>query len=622
MSLQPLSEAESEALVAGLAGGLPARHVVEAAEGNPLFLEQLLAFESENGHEDERPAAPPTIHALLGARIDRLEASERVVLERASVEGRLFHLGAVSELLPEQTRPLAGASVLSLVRKELVRPDESLFPGDDGFRFAHILLRDVAYEGMPKVVRGEAHERFAAWLEGKAAARVAEYEEILAYHLEQAASYGRELRPRDERTDALAQAAAERLTTTGRRALARGDLRAGANLLERALVLLPPDDFDRLSLVPDLFEGYVYSARFGDAEVLLAEAEQHPAIDKRSAAVLSVLRAWLGWTVDPDSWSERAVRAAEAAIPVFEAAGDHASLSRAWLLVHIGHWNRGELEAARRAAERGLEAAERAGEISGQAQHRESILGAFVFGPASLEECLPLLERELDWTRATGARGMEGSVLVALGEAHAGQGRVADGSRLVAEGDALLRDLGSQVFAAAHTSSWVHVVSATPSDAERELRRAYETLSEAGEKGFLSTVAAYLAEVVLEQGGVKEATGLLDEASEACGGDDVTTQVIVLRVRAKLLTHEGEDEEAIRLAREAVARASATEYALLRADALRDLAVVLARIGRSVETADVLGEAIAAYQRKGYTVLADRARARLAELQAAGSPSQ
>jgi class 3 adenylate cyclase/tetratricopeptide (TPR) repeat protein len=621
VSLEPLTDAESEELMAGLgAETTTASHVVAAAEGNPLFLEQLLALETENGPEAGQPATPPTIQALLGARIDRLEENERTVLERAAVEGRLFHLGAVAELLPDDRRAAAGSSVLSLVRKELVRPDESLFPGDDAFRFAHILVRDVAYEGLPKTVRAEAHERFAAWLERKAGVRLAEYEEILAYHLEQAAFYGRDVRPGDPRTEALARAAAERLTATGRRAVARGDLRAGANLLERALSLLPPDS-DRMSLVRDLFECYVYSARFGDAEVLLAEAEPHAAIDQRSAAVLTLLRAWLGESVDPEGWSERALQEAEAAIPVFEAAGDHAALSRAWLLVHIGHWNRGELEAARRASERGLEAAERAGDIAAQAEHRSCILGAWVFGATSLEHCLPLIERELEWTRKSGAKNKEALALIALGEANAGQGRLAEGGRLIAEGNALLRDLGAVLFAAAATATWVHFVWDSPGDVERELRSAYEILSEAGEKGFLSTVAAELAEVMLEQGDAKEAARLLDEAEEAGGSDDVTTQVIVRRVRAKLLAQEGEDEEAVRLAREAVTRASTTEYAMLRADALRDLAAVLAQTGNSAEAADVMDEAIAAYERKGYTVLADRARARLAELRAS-SPSQ
>ena len=623
LSLEPLTDAESEELVAGLgAEARIASRVVEAAEGNPLFLEQLLALESENGRESDSTSTPPTIQALIGARIDRLEENERIVLERAAVEGRMFHLGAVAELLPEDRRAVAGSSVLSLVRKELVRADESLFSGEDGFRFAHVLVRDVAYEGIPKTVRAEAHERFAAWLERKAGVRLAEYEEILAYHLEQAAAYGRDVRPGDARTEALARAAAERLTATGRRALARGDVRAAANLLERALELLAPDDSGRLSLVSALFDCYYETGRLGDAKALLAEADSHAATDARSGALLSVLRAQLGVSVDPGRWSETALRDAEAAIPVFDAARDPAALSRAWLVVHLVHWQRGELEAARQAAERGLEAAERAGDTAAQGEHRTSILAAVAFGQASLEECLPLIERELAWARQVGARGKEGMGLVALGATIAGQGHVAQGKRLVAEGNALLRDLGSVVVVAAGTLNWIQVVCDDPTEIERGLRGAYETLLEAGEKGFLSTVAAHLAEVVVEGGDAQEAARLLEEAEAAGATDDVMTQVVVTRARAKLLARAGERSQAELLAREAVARANATEYVELRGRTLEALAGVLAATGRAEESARALAESVRVFEAKGLRLLADRARARLAELQAAGSPSQ
>jgi predicted ATPase len=258
-------------------------------------------------------------------------------------------------------RSLAGASVLSLVRKELVRPDESLFPGDDGFRFAHILVRDVAYEGMPKAVRADAHERFAGWLEGKAGAPVAEYEEILAYHLEQAASYGRELRPGNERTEDLAHRAAEGLAVAGRRALMRGDVTAATNLLERALRLLPVRDAARLDVVLDLVESYLDVGRFADAEALLERASSAGEGGDRVRAMLTVLRGRLKLESDPTRSSEKALVDARRAISIFEADDDLRGLSRAWELVSDVHWQRGELRLAREAAERGLVYAERLG---------------------------------------------------------------------------------------------------------------------------------------------------------------------------------------------------------------------------------------------------------------------
>ena len=230
VSLQPLSEQASRKLVERLLGR-DADRVIEAAEGNPLFVEQLVAMRTEDGGE---VAVPPTLQALLAARIDRLEPDERAAVERAAVEGRSFHRGAVAELLPPPVRKMLGAALVALVRKDFIRPDRSEFPGDDGFRFGHLLIRDAAYDSVPKSLRAELHERYADWLEGKTGKRLAEFEEILGYHLEQACRYQGELGSAD---GALAARAGAHLAAAGRRAFARGDMPAATNLLERAATL-------------------------------------------------------------------------------------------------------------------------------------------------------------------------------------------------------------------------------------------------------------------------------------------------------------------------------------------------------------------------------------------------
>ncbi len=210
VSLEPLGTDDAETLIDALQEmDQPMRaRIVEAAEGNPLFVEQFLAMRADG--LDGELVIPPTMHALLSARLDRLDPGERAVIERAAVEGRLFHRGAVTELLPAGARTAVGSHLITLVRKEFIRPDPAIFPGDDGFRFGHVLIRDSAYESIPKRLRAELHERYATWLEAKLGAHTEQYDEILGFHLEQAHRYLTELGAPDE---ALAERAA---ATAGR----------------------------------------------------------------------------------------------------------------------------------------------------------------------------------------------------------------------------------------------------------------------------------------------------------------------------------------------------------------------------------------------------------------------
>ena len=169
----------------------------------------------EHGGDGEI-VVPPTIHALLQARIDSLDSDVRVVMERGSVEGEVFHRGAVAQLSPAPVRGEVESHLTTLVRKELIRSTAPTFPEDEGFRFRHLLIRDAAYESLPKATRAELHEQFADWLSTH---DLVEGDEIVGYHLEQAHRYRPELEPADPRLPALASRAAERLDEAGRGAL-------------------------------------------------------------------------------------------------------------------------------------------------------------------------------------------------------------------------------------------------------------------------------------------------------------------------------------------------------------------------------------------------------------------
>jgi class 3 adenylate cyclase len=273
LHLTALSDDDSARLVANLLGGhelpqgLRAR-VVETAEGNPLFVEEIVAMLVDEGllvrrngtisasGEWSSVALPPTIQALLAARLDRLGGEERAVLERGSVEGKVFHRAAVLALSPEADRMRVDGRLQALVAQDLIHPGTADFAGETAFRFRHQLLRDVTYDSLSKRGRAELHERFASWLEDKSAGREEEFEEILGYHLQEAYRYRADLGPVDEQGRALAARAGQRLGNAGLRAHARGDMWGAGKLLTSAVGLLPGDAGTRLrpQLADALFE--------------------------------------------------------------------------------------------------------------------------------------------------------------------------------------------------------------------------------------------------------------------------------------------------------------------------------------------------------------------------------
>ena len=241
--LEPLRDDDCETLIANLLGerdlATDARvRITEASGGNALFVEEMVAMVRESG-DGERLAVPPTINALLQARIDALDPELRLVLERAAIEGEVFHVGAVADLSADEARLALDEHLAALVRKDLVRPERSLIAGQDAYRFRHLLIREAAYASMPKELRAQLHERYAEWLERTADESAFELDEIVGYHLEQALLLRQELGTRD---DELATRAAARLLAAGTRALGRADHPAAGGLLQRAVDVRSADD--------------------------------------------------------------------------------------------------------------------------------------------------------------------------------------------------------------------------------------------------------------------------------------------------------------------------------------------------------------------------------------------
>ena len=236
IELEPLPREDSGRLVDALADSeLAALSVAQrdailgTTEGNPLFIEETVRMVLESGGE---PAGiPHTVQAMISARIDRLPMAEKAVLGRASVAGRTFWSGAIESLSGSDG---VGELLDVLVERDfLVREPRSTIRGEEGYRFKHVLIRDVAYAGLSKSSRAALHRAMADWLSGRTVAD--ELVEIRAYHLDEAAVLETELEGRVPAD--LAAAAAAALEQAGRRALAREANAVARRLLVRATEL-------------------------------------------------------------------------------------------------------------------------------------------------------------------------------------------------------------------------------------------------------------------------------------------------------------------------------------------------------------------------------------------------
>jgi tetratricopeptide (TPR) repeat protein len=596
LALEPLTESESQQLLDELAVEWPltadARaRITESAEGNPLFLEQMVAMLSERGTAP--PEVPPTIQALLAARLDGLKPIERAVLERASVVGKEFWRGAVAELSPEDERARVSPALLSLVRKELVRPEQSTFLGDDGFRFRHALIRDAAYAAMPKSARADLHERFAAWLEVRRGE-----DELVGYHLEQASHYRTELGAADE---ALSQRAGAVLAAAGRRAFARDDAPAAANLLLRACELLANDDAARLELLRRASLALWWTGNVADARRLLDEqialaSRLGNAAEEWSGRLDLAAGDLVTERIDADELLE----VAEKAIRVFDA-GDDAGLARAWRRVAHAYMAKGRYADAVEASERALAHARAGDERFEEARIVDLLCTSLLYGPAPADDAAVRCERMLLEARGNQVLGANvAAALVGL----LGMRGAFDAAReraRIAEEIYLELDLQLAFAGLTQVTGPMELLAGDAAAAERELLRGLEILQPHGPDGYQE---ALLAEALYRQGRHDDADRHARTAEEHAPADNVQAQVVWRGVRAKLEAAES-PERARALAAEAVSLAEATDATNLLAEALADLAFVL-RQTHDDAALDVTRRAIALYEQKGNVAAAHR----------------
>ena len=630
--LAPLREQETGELIANLLGRLPLPHeaqarIATAAEGNPLFVEELLrmlldegVLQRENGGwraaaDLGELAVPPTIQALLAARLDRLEPDERGAIQRASVAGQVFWWGAVAALTPEYERAGVGSRLQSLVRKELIRHEPSSFTAEDAFRFGHILIRDAAYAALSKESRAELHERLAGWLERKTRDQAAQYEEILGYHLEQAWRYRGELGTHDLRARELGQHAAEHLAAAARRAHALGDAPGAVRLLDRTAALLPPDDAKLLELVVDLEPALREAGVLGRAETLLEgaiEAGRHSG-DASLEGRAKVARGNLMLSTERAD-AESVLAEGERAVAVLEREGDDLGLARALQLIGQAHWIRCRCGAMEEVLERALVHAERGGGARERLVILNGLARAAFAGPMPVSKAIRRCEEILELSG--GDRILDAEVSANLASLHAMRGDFDRARALCAHTKSTLAQLGRKLSlaAAAQYAAHVELLAGNPRAAAGELRVGYDALVRMGERSTLSTVAAGLALALQALRKNDEAWEFSNIAEAAAATDDIVSQVLWRSARERLLVRKGALERAEVLALEAVELAEPTDLLDLQGAAQLDLALVRRVAGRTAEAVAHAEIALERFERKENLVSARRVQEVLARL--------
>jgi hypothetical protein len=613
VALEGLTIPQSEELLAGIGSDAIdeaiRERVIEVAEGNPLFLEELLMVAAARRPGDL--TMPDSIQAVLTARIEGLDPGEQRVAELASVAGKAFRRDAVLEIGRDVTGGDLRDPLTSLERKHLIVAVATSGAGDEDAEFRHQLIRDAAYVRLPKAERADLHERLADWLEARLRAGL-ENDEVIGYHLERSYLLLRELDPEEPSLPGLAARAAHLLARAGERAFARSDVSAASNLLGRAVDLLPRGDPLRIRLLPDLGAalGATGDLHGADARLTLAVEEARGSGSRATEAHADAEHFLLRLSVESDIGGTQATEEGRRLLTLLDGSGEDRTLAKAWNLIGVGAMYATRFRELEEAMRRMLEHAERAGDLQQRSTAVEWLAIAIARGPTRVSAGIEELER---W-RTVVAEGSEADagLLVTIGVLRGMGGEREEARRSIARGRGMLHELGSEVMCAAFAMEL--------SDAERyggdatpaipELRRACDVLDRFGERNFYSTAALYLARSLAEAG-EGEAEDWVRRGEDAAVADDIPSQVALRASRAEIAARRGDTASAQRLAREAVALTEPSDDPVSLGVELVGLARILERTGDAVESRALAARALGLFELKGAIILAEDARALL-----------
>ncbi len=631
LSLGALDAQSVEDLVAELLPGDVSAEirakVLHAAGGNPLFIEELCAsaIVADAGADKAEPRRDtdawnvPTVDALIGARLDRLAESQRSVIERAAVEGEVFHQGAVVELSPVSQQAEVPAVLDELKQADLLLGADPSLPQEVALRFRHLLIRDVAYRQSSKKERADLHARFAAWLIDVAQDRIGEYEEIVGFHLEQSLQFRRELGIDGDRERALALAAAQRLASAGRRALARSDAAAAANLLGRARALMSDLDRGLPSLLLDLGMAHFAIGSLTQAgEEFNSAAEAAERLGNPSTRARALVESqYVLMAIDPTARPDDLISLGSDAVAVLTSEGDHRALARTKFLVSQMHSHWGHFSAAAEWLEAAVRHAQQAGDRAQEAELLPWTAMCIARGPTPSSVGIRRLEALRERAESTsGLRLAAGGAKAMLALLYARRGQFEQARTMYRGSLAILEEYGLALLAAANAEGRgeVELLAGNPVAAERELRRGFDQLQRMGETGYLSTVAARLAAALEAQGRDEEAAVFVQASQATAGADDLASQTLWRQAQAIILARTGNAGAGRQLATEAVALADQSDSPDTQADARMALAQVERTGGRKAEARASAKSALTLYLQKGSTGSAAAAEAFLGDI--------
>lgn len=573
LELGPLGRTDMERLVASRADVVAHGddtdlvRVIDAADGNPLFAELMLETSS---------SLPPTIQALLGARLDRLGTAERDTLERAATVGQTFTAGQVELLLGEQ----AGVPLRRLQRERLIR--RGAVPGS--YEFTQTLTRETVYTLTSKEARAGWHlqlaDLFPTSSSGFALGEVSQ-------HLLAACRFTREVRPGNPLLDELTDRAAESLIRDGGQALHRRDLPAAIALLEHGRDILPPGRSEHRWL----------AVRISDAELARGEsARAARALDRAEELLPGDGPTRLTCAIQREVLAFRSGVRAPLLDPLREQLDDDLSRCRFHQLEALVHTGDGRFGAADRALREGLARAR----AMGDQYEEDRLLGGLCelvqWSPTPVREGLELCAGLLD--RFASDRALLVPVLVTRARLLALGGDVDQARAALDTAGGYAGDLHLDLPAIAVTQvrGLVESLDGNHVGARTLFLQAAAALRAAGHGAPASTLEVYAARETLRQGDVRQA------AAELTSGDGFRAELVAMVTAASIASLDGARAEALSGADQAVALLDSTDDPCLHGDVLFEAARIHRAAGSAAD--GLARRALDAYLGKGASLSA------------------